>query len=203
MENLMAFPDWEVGFTMRIFKKNNSSSGLVIGSSDEIARALAENGGDDVLQREREAEMNKEFEKAARKTLKASQGLSQTQDEAEQQTFKHSDFFRSDRVRPAFDDPNDVMGGETQAVDEFVVKSRKKRRFPDEDITYQKEVSDCEDFSSNDEGAKGDRTDEEKVGPVNREQSGARDRGGEDSDASKTGKGSYELALLRRPRSRS
>ena len=137
MENLLSFSK-DSSFMDKVWKtdkkrRRSGSGGLNGLSSLELAKDWGAKG-ESILEDEKQGWLDKKIDEATSKVPEDQQEDSQSG--AKDDAYDHNDFFQQDRVHTEYHDPDNVMGGETQAVDDFV--------------TMKNDASDNEDDPPND-----------------------------------------------------
>ena len=154
MENLLNFSR-DASFMDKVWKANKKHRGsgddLRGHSSEELAKdwgAIGEN----ILEREEQEMLVKKIEECIPEEVRSGDqedcdtksdqeesGAKSDQEESgaksdhednhekEDDAYNHNDFFQRDRVQTEYLEPENVMGGETQAVDDFVMRTEAKR----------------------------------------------------------------------------
>lgn len=115
LENLLSFAP--TSFMEKVWKTNKKrrSGDFIAHDADQLAKELGAKGGEDVLKKETEGQIQTLFEQARQKAIRDKES------EPEEEALDHRDFFHQDRVETGYEDFDAVMGGETQAVDKFVM----------------------------------------------------------------------------------
>ena len=138
MENLLNFSR-DASFMDKVWKANkkhrDSGDGLRGHSSEELAKDWGAIG-ETILQKEEQEMLIKQIEQCIPEEVKSgdhevcdtksdqeeSDTKSDQEDDGEKEdAYNHNDFFQRDRVQTEYLEPENVMGGETQAVDDFVM----------------------------------------------------------------------------------